>query len=98
MGIALVNLEGNSNTVNMKLLDQGGNVVATDSLTLAAFAQTAFALQKRDAFRPFVFGSGVFIGSLAVSTADPSQKVAAIVLGVDNEEFFGLPVTSGVAK
>lgn len=98
VGIALANLSGSSTTINVKLLDQGGNVVAQDSVVLDPFAQTAFAVQDRVAFRNIVLAPSEFIGALEAITADATKPVAAIVVGNNLGQLFSLPVTAGVAK
>lgn len=98
IGVALANPSAASNTVNMKLIDQNGNVVGQDSLTLGPFAQTAFVLHDRPAFRDIVLAPGGFLGSLAVTTADPNLPVSALVVGGQLTEIFSLPVVSGVAR
>lgn len=97
VGLALANLTGESNEVNLQLLDQNGTVLAQDSFTLGPFSQTAFSIQDRAAFRDIVLGSEEFIGSLAVSTTDASLELAALVVGNNLRELFALPVSAGVA-
>lgn len=96
IGLALANPNSSSTTVTMKLIDQNGNVVATDSLSLTAFNQTAFDLSTRPAFQGF-FSSG-FLGSLAVTTVDPAKPVSAVVVGGVGNDIFSLPVVSGTAR
>jgi hypothetical protein len=98
IGVALANLSGASNTIDMKLLDQQGAIAAQDSVTLGPYAQTAFRLRDRAALRDVLLGGPEFIGALAVTTADPSQSIAALVVGTNLRQLFSLPVSSGVAK
>ncbi|MBI4465960.1 MAG: hypothetical protein HY656_00840 [Acidobacteria bacterium] len=95
ISMALANPNSASTTINMKLVDQNGTVVAQDSLTLTGFNQTAFDLSTRPAFQGFF--SGGFLGSLAVAVTDPSKPVSAIMLGGLSTQLFSLPVVVGVA-
>lgn len=97
VGLALANLNGNSNQITLVLHDSGGAAVALDTLTLAPFAQAAFSLQEREAFRDAVLGAEEFVGSLAVITTEPTEPVAALVVGNNLRQLFSLPVSSGVA-
>lgn len=97
LGVALANLGGTSNTVNMTLLNQSGVVMANDSVTIAAFGQTAFALQDRSAFRNIILGSGGFVGTLSFTATNNTLPVAAVVIGNNFGQLYSLPVTSGGA-
>jgi len=99
VGLALANLNSTSNTLTIKLFDQGGNLAAQDSLTLGPFAQTAFTLLQRTAFQNILQNKNVFDGTMEVSTSGSTMPVASLVVGAnDQNQDFSLPVTSGVAK
>lgn len=95
IGLALANLTNSTNLVALKLIDELGNVVAEDSLSLGPLAQTAFSVHERDAFREIVLGTEEFLGSLTVTTTEP---VAALAVGNNLNQLFSLPVVSGVAR
>lgn len=97
VGLALANIETSENRIDMALVDENGVVVAIDSVTLAPFAQTAFPLHERAAFRDILLGVPEFIGSLAVATADPGLSTRALVIGNNRRQLFSLPVTCGTA-
>jgi hypothetical protein len=98
LGLALANLNNASNTVTIKLYDEGGNLVAQDSVTLGPFAQTAFDLTQDAAFKNILASTNEFVGTLEVTTSDATKPVAALVVGANLNQLFSLPVTPGVAK
>jgi Cep192 domain 4 len=98
LGLALANLNNSSNTVTIKLYDQGGLLVAQDAVTLGPYAQTAFDLTQRAAFQNLLQNTNEFDGTLQVTASDPSKPVAALVVGANQNQVFALPVTPGTAK
>jgi photosystem II stability/assembly factor-like uncharacterized protein len=98
LGLALANLNNASNTVTIKLYDEGGNLVAQDSVTLGPFAQTAFDLTQAAAFKDILASTNEFVGTLTATTSDPTKPVSALVVGANLNQLFSLPVVSGVAQ
>lgn len=76
VGVALANPNNATTTVTLKLIDQNGTILATDSLTLVAFGQTAFVPSDRQAFRNALLTPAEFVGSLAVTTLNPARLSA----------------------
>lgn len=98
IGLALANANSTGTEITLRLIDQNGTIVATDSLILLGFRQTAFVVSDRPAFQSIVTAPGGFLGSLAVTVNDPAKPVSALVVGAVQTELFTLPVTSGVAS
>jgi hypothetical protein len=98
LGLALANLNNASNTVTIKLYDEGGNLVAQDAVTLGAYAQTAFDLTQAAAFKDILASTNEFVGTLTATTSDPTKPVSALVVGANLNQLFSLPVVSGVAQ
>jgi hypothetical protein len=98
LGLALANLNNSSNTVTVKLFDEGGNLVAQDSVTLGPFAQTAFDLTQDAAFKNILQSTNEFVGTLTAMTSPPMSPVSALVVGANLNQDFSFPVVSGVAK
>jgi hypothetical protein len=98
VGVALVNLSGSSSLVALTLVDSNGTALASNTLSLPAYNQTAFPLTTANqipAIKNALCPAGVcqdFAGSLVVTTS-PRQPVAALVLGFDGGHFYSLPVT-----
>jgi hypothetical protein len=98
LGLALANLNNSSNTVTIKLFDEGGNLAAQDSVTLGPFAQTAFDLTQDAAFKNILQSTNEFVGTVEVTTSSPMSPVSALVVGANLNQDFSFPVVSGVAK
>lgn len=98
LGLALANLNNSSNAVTIKLYDAGGNLVAQDSVTLGAYAQTAFDLTQDAAFKNILQSTSEFVGSLTATSSDSTKPVSALVVGANVNQLFSLPVVAGVAK
>jgi hypothetical protein len=98
LGLALANLSNTSNKVTIKLYDEGGNLVAQDSVILGAYSQTAFDLTQDAAFSNILQSTDEFVGTLMATTSDPTKPVSALVVGANLNQLFSLPVVSGVAK
>ncbi|MBI4465959.1 MAG: hypothetical protein HY656_00835, partial [Acidobacteria bacterium] len=93
VSLALANLTDADNQVTLTLRDTTGATRATDSLTLGPFAQAAFSLQDRDAFRNAVLGVPEFVGSLDVAATDPAAPLAALVAANERGQLTSLPVS-----
>ncbi len=94
IGLALANTTSTAATITLKLLDQSGNILATTTLSLDSFAQTAFDVGSLPAFSTFL-PTGTFIGSITVSSTQP---LAAIGLEDDLGPFSAIPPMPGRAK
>lgn len=88
VGLALANPTTASNTVTLRLVDRSGTVLATETMTLGPFAQTAFNVENLSSFRPAI-PLGNFLGVVTVSGTGP---LSAIGVGDDFGPFFSIPI------
>jgi hypothetical protein len=86
--LALANFSADSNSVDMKLVDAQGVVVAADQLTLAPFGQTAFVMPERPALAAALAGREEFLGSIILSA---NQPLLVIGVGSDFDQYFSVP-------
>ncbi len=94
-GVAIVNLDANTNNISLNLVGSDGLVKATDNLTLNPSQQTAFVLTDRPAFRNFLSPGGSpvsFTGSLQVASGNATQSIAAMLVGSQDGKLFSIPV------
>jgi hypothetical protein len=94
IGLALANPNGVAATATVKLVDSTGAVVATQTVNLPAYGQTAIDLQQSGGFAS-ALPSGDFVGSITVSATQPLSSIA--VQGNDGL-FSAVPVGLGRAK
>lgn len=94
LGLAIANVAEVENTLTLKLLDSQGSVVVNDTLTLAPYAQTAFIVPDRPAFRDYLRGRTEFFGALTLAG---TQRFASVAVGAEGTELFSVPLTSGAA-
>jgi hypothetical protein len=94
VGLALANNSSSTNTVTLKLVDRSGTVLATQTMPLGPFSQTAFNVENLTSFRP-ALPPGNFIGAVTVAGTGP---LSAIGVGDDFGPFFSIPIISGRAR
>jgi hypothetical protein len=83
--LALANFSANSNSVDIKLVDADGAVVASDNVALAPFGQTAFVLPERPVLAAALAGREGFFGSIILNA---SQPLLVMDVGSDFGQYF----------
>jgi hypothetical protein len=83
--IAIANLSASQITPSIRIRDNAGNTLATDTLPLAALGHTAFLVSK------YPITAGI-AGVLEVQTEAPGQiTVVGLAFDSSNDSFFSLP-------
>lgn len=96
-GMAIGNhsvLSYSANRVTIRLLDQDGRDVSSDTLTIPGFGQTAFTVTELPNLNAQLAGKDRFLGSLEITG---SGLFASVVVGNLGGQLFSLPVTSSAA-
>lgn len=89
-GLAIANRSDSANTVTIRVLDERGSQVSSDTLApLGALAQTAFTVSDLPNASTFLTGKNTFLGSIVISGTQPFVPV---IVGNLGGRLFSLPL------